>query len=128
MSEHVYCVAIGFKMTQQVEQRICIRFYIKLECSSAETIQMIQKAAAMGNWSLATSSQHTHSCIMSRAEFCGETSNHPGDSAPYSPDLVACSFWLFPKLKLPLTGKRLQTMDEIQENTTGQLMAMGRIV
>ena len=47
--EHVYCVAIAFKMTEQVEQRICIKFYIKLEHSSLETTQMIQKATAMGN-------------------------------------------------------------------------------
>ena len=66
MSEHVYCVAIAFKMTEQVEQRICVRFCVKLECSSMETIQMIQKAfrdtfrmqrysttktaTALGNW------------------------------------------------------------------------------
>ena len=46
MSEHVYCVAISFKMTEQVEQRICIQFCIKLEDSSTETIWMIQKALA----------------------------------------------------------------------------------
>ena len=31
MSEHVYCVAVTFKMTEQVEQRICVKFYVKLE-------------------------------------------------------------------------------------------------
>ena len=50
MSEHVYCVAVEFKMTEQVEQWICIKFCIKFEHSSTETIQMIQKAKAMGNW------------------------------------------------------------------------------
>ena len=49
-------------------------------------------------------------------------------STPYMPDLVLCNFWLFPKLKSPLKGKRLQTIDEIQENTMGQLMATGRTV
>ena len=49
LSEHVYCVAVIFKMTERVEQQICIKFCIKLEHSSVETIQMIQKAAAMGN-------------------------------------------------------------------------------
>ena len=44
LNEHVYCVAVTFKMTEQVEQRICIEFCVKLEYSSAETIQMIQKA------------------------------------------------------------------------------------
>ena len=50
MSEHVYCVAITFKMTERVDQQISIKFSIKLEHSPKETIQMIQKAAAMGNW------------------------------------------------------------------------------
>ena len=50
LSEHVYCVAVAFTMTERVEQQICIKFYVKLEHSSAETIQMIQKAEAMGNW------------------------------------------------------------------------------
>ena len=41
---------------------------------------------------------------------------------PYSPDLAPYNFWLFPKLKSPLKGKRFQTVNDIQENTTGQLM------
>ena len=49
LSEHEYCVAVTLTMTEQVEQQICIRFCIKLEHSSVEIIQMIQKAAAMGN-------------------------------------------------------------------------------
>ena len=44
LSEHVYCVAIAFQMTERVEQQICIKFCVKLERSAAETIQMIQKA------------------------------------------------------------------------------------
>ena len=46
----------------------------------------------------------------------------------YSPDLAPCTFGVFPKLKAPLKGKRFQTIDEIQENTEGQLMATGRTV
>ena len=70
LSEHVYCVAVAFKMTEQVEQRISIKFCIKLEHSSRETTQMIQKAAALGNWWLAAlSRQCACSCIMSHAEF-----------------------------------------------------------
>ena len=47
---------------------------------------------------------------------------------PYSPDLAPSDFWLFPKLKSPLKGKRFQTISEIQEITTVQLMAIGRTV
>ena len=44
LSEHVYCTATAFKMTERVEQWICIEFCVKLEQSCTETIQMIQKA------------------------------------------------------------------------------------
>ena len=44
LSEHGYCVAIIFKMTEWVEQQLYIKFCVKLKNSSAETIQMIQKA------------------------------------------------------------------------------------
>ena len=61
---------------------------------------MILKALAVGSWWLAASSQQC-------AFFCrvfGKTSNHPGNSVPYSSYLVPCKFWLFPKLKLPFKG------------------------
>ena len=48
LSEHVYYVAVAFKMTERVEQKICIKFCIKPE--HVETTHMIQKATAMGNW------------------------------------------------------------------------------
>ena len=38
------CVALAVKMTEQVQQQIRIKFCIKLEHSSMETIQLIQKA------------------------------------------------------------------------------------
>ena len=49
LSEHVYCVAVTFKMTEQVDQPISIKFCSKFEQCSTETIQMVQKVAAMGN-------------------------------------------------------------------------------
>ena len=102
LSEHVHCVTTTFKMTEEVEQWICIQFCMKLEHSSAETIQMIHKAAAMGNWWLAASSQqHTCSCIMFCAEFFGETSNHPGDSALLQPRFGA--LWLLAASKTKIT-------------------------
>ena len=44
LSDHVCCVAVTYKMTEQVDQRICIKFCIKLEHSSTETIRVIHKA------------------------------------------------------------------------------------
>lgn len=41
------CMAVAFKLTELVEQPICIRFCVKLQNSSTERIQMIQKAFGM---------------------------------------------------------------------------------
>ena len=88
-------------MIEQVEQWICIKFCNKLEHSSTETIRMIQKATATGNWWLAASSQqHTHSCITSCAEFFGKTSNHPDDSVPLQPRFGTLWPLAFPKTKI----------------------------
>ena len=131
LSEHIYYVNIAFKMTEWVEQRMCIKFCINIlhEHSSMETIQMIQKAMSMGNWWLAASSwQHAHSCITCCAVFLVKYPITQVTEVPYSPDVVPCNFWLFPKLKPPLKGKRFQIFDEIQEDTTGQLIETGRAV
>ena len=109
-SEHVYRVAITFKMTEQVQQWICIKFCMMLEHSSMETVSTIQKASAMGNWWLAASSQqYTCSCIMFHAEFFGETSSHPGDSASLQPRSGALQLLAFPKTKI--TFEREESSD-----------------
>jgi len=46
--------------------------------------------------------------------------SHP----PYSPDLAPADFFLFPKLKSTLKGRRFQTMEEIQENAIRELRAI----
>ena len=83
----------------------------------------------MGNWWLAASSQQRIcSCITSRAELLVKHQITQVTQPCYSPDLVPCDFWLFPKLKSPLTRKRFQTVYEIQENTIRQLVAIRRIM
>ena len=126
LSEHVYCVAI---VTEWVEQWTCIKFCLKLEHSSMETIQMIQKATATGNgWLAASSWQHTYSCITFHEEFFCETSNYPGDSAPLQPRFDALWLLAFPKTKITFEREEISELDKIQENMTVQLMAIGRTV
>ena len=111
LSEHVYCVAITFKMTEQIDQWICIKFCVRLEHSSAETIQMIQKAEAMGNWWLAASSQQhsrplTHH-VLSRVFW--QNIESPRWLSP----LTAQIWWLtaFPKIKI--TFEREEISDHL---------------
>ena len=55
----------------------------------------------MGYWLLVASSrQHTCSCILSHAEIFGETSNLPSDSAPLQPRFGAPWLLAFPKTKI----------------------------
>ena len=129
LSERVYCVAVTFKMTERGKQCMCTQFCVKLEHSSMKTTWMIQKATAVRNrWLTASSGQCTSSHNTSCAGFLVEHQIAQVIQPPDSPDLVPCDFWVFLKLKSPLKGKRFQTIEEIQENTTGQLMAIGRTV
>ena len=96
--------------TEDTQHQIYIRFCIRLEHSSADTVQMIQKAAAMCNQGLATSSrQRTGSRIMSCAEFFGETSNHASDSAPLHVRFGALQLLAF--LKTKITFEREEISD-----------------
>ena len=47
--------------------------------------------------------------------------------SPYSPDLAAKEFFLFPKLKTTLKGRRFQTIEDIQENAIRELRAITEI-
>ena len=60
--------------------------------------------------------------FLTKHQLTQETQPH------YSPGLTLWDFWLLPKLKSPLKGKRFQTLNEIQENTMGQLLAIERTV
>ena len=91
-------------MIEQVEEQICIKFCVQLEHSTEDTIGMIQTVTAMGNWWWQL--HHNNMPVHQITQV----------TPPYSPDVVPCDFWLFPKLKSPLKGKRFQTVDEIQEN------------
>jgi transposase len=42
----------------------------------------------------------------------------------YSPDLVPADFFLFPKLKSTLKESRFNTFDEIQKNSTKELLTI----
>jgi hypothetical protein len=43
---------------------------------------------------------------------------------PYSTDLAPCDFWLFPKLKLTMKGKRFASIPEIEAATTTRLKGL----
>ena len=116
-------------MTEQVKQWICIKFFIKLNIPPWKLFGLFRRPQlwATGNWQLHHNNLPTHvSRLM--LSFLVKHQITQVTQPLYSPDLAPCNFWVFPKLKSPLKGKRFQTIDEIQENTEGQLMATRRTV
>ena len=65
---------------------------------------------------------------MSHAEFLVIQQTTQVTQLPYIPNLAPCDFWLYPKLISPWKGKRFQDVYGIQENMTGQPVAIGRTV
>jgi hypothetical protein len=76
-----------------------------------------------GSWLLHHDSAPCHAALSVR-EFLAKRSIPVVSHPPYSPDLAPCDFFLFPRLKNTLKGKRFQDVAEIQLNTTRQLQAI----
>ena len=57
-------------------------------------------------------------------QLSAKTSTPVVPHPPYSPDLAPTDFFLFPKLKTTLKGRRFQIIEEIQENATIELRAI----
>ena len=119
LSESVYYVAIAFKITERVKQRICIKFCIKLERSSEETTGMIQKATALGNVSGSFITTMWLLMHHSSSRVLGETSNYPGDSVSLQPRLSVLQLLVFPKTKITFEREESSDIHEIQKNMAG---------
>ena len=104
-------MAVTCKMTERVEQLICIKFCIKLEHISMET----DDAEGCSYGQLVTGSFITtmHLLIhhISCRAFFGEISNHSGDSAPLEPRFGALRLLAFPKTKI--TFEREEVSDHL---------------
>ncbi|KMQ87532.1 mariner mos1 transposase [Lasius niger] len=68
------------------------------------------------SWILHHDNAPSHKAIIVQ-EFLAKNTTNVIDQAPYSPDMAPCDFFLFPKLKLPLRGRRFESIDAIKENS-----------
>ena len=53
------------------------------------------------------------------ASVSHEKRDDNGSALPYSPDLAACDFFLFPRMKRDLKGKLFQNVEEVREKDDG---------
>ena len=75
---------------------------------------------AIKNFQLHHDNAPAHSAHVIQA-FLAKNSMSLVRQAPYSPDLAQCDFWLFPKLKTILKGRRFQTREDSMKKLTQEL-------
>jgi hypothetical protein len=76
-----------------------------------------------GTWLLHHDNGPRHATLSVR-EFLAKQSIPVVPHPPYLPDLASCDFFLFPKLRSTLKGKRFQDIAELQLNTARKLQAI----
>lgn len=78
-----------------------------------------------GSWKLHHDNAPAHSAHVVQ-QFLAKHGIPVVSQPPYSPDLAPCDFFLFPKIKMALKGKRFQDVDEIKQNATEQLRGVSK--
>ena len=71
-----------------------------------------------------TPRQCAGSRVSPHPQLSGKISDIRCAHPPYSPNLAPADFFLFPKLKSTLKGRRFQTIEEIQENAIRERRAI----
>ncbi|UYV75253.1 hypothetical protein LAZ67_12003104 [Cordylochernes scorpioides] len=72
------------------------------------------------NWLLHHDNAPAHTSLLVR-DFLAKNNTLMMPQPPYSPDLAPCDFFLFPKLKMPMKGRRYSTLDEIKTTSKEEL-------
>ncbi|UYV76633.1 hypothetical protein LAZ67_14001537 [Cordylochernes scorpioides] len=72
------------------------------------------------NWFLHHDNAPAHTSLLVR-DFLAQKHTLMMPQPPYSPDLAPCDFFLFPKLKRPMKGRRYATLDEIKTASKEEL-------
>ena len=72
------------------------------------------------NWLLHDDNAPAHTSLFVR-NFLAKNNTLMMPQPPYSPDLAPCDFFLFPKLKRPMKGRRYATIEEIKAASKEEL-------
>jgi len=65
------------------------------------------------------SGQCTRPLNIECASVSHEKQDDNGFAPPYSPDLAPCDFFLFPRMKRDLKGRRFQNVEEVRGKNNG---------
>ena len=102
-------------------QTINKEYYLPVICRLREAVRRKRPDMwAAKNFQLHHNNVPAHSAHVIHA-FPVKNSMSLVRQAPYSPDLAPCDFWLFPKLKAILKGRRFQSNKDIMKKSTEEL-------
>ena len=101
-------------------------YYLEVMCQLRKAIR--QKCTELWknqSWILHHDNASAHTSILVR-EFLNKNKTVIMPQLPYSPDLALADFFLFPKLKTPMKGKRFSTIEEIKEKSKQDLLKISK--
>ena len=88
-------------------------FYVQVLQRLRDAVQRKQRDKWQGEWFLHHDNASSHTSLVVQ-QFLAEKSIPVITQPPYSPDLAPSDFWLFPTLKMGLTGTRFATMEDVK--------------
>lgn len=105
-------------------QTITKEFYIQVLSRLREAVRRKRPALhASKEWLLHHDNAPAHRSQLVQ-QFLAKHQIAQVQQPPYSPDLAPCDFFLFPKVKKVMKGRRFDDVDDIKTNTTKELQAI----
>jgi transposase len=101
----------------EYEQTVNQQCYLEVLTKFREFVRRKRSELWPEKWILLHDNGPAHDALKF-GEFLAKKSITKVDHPPYSPDLVPCDFWLFPKLKNAFKGQRFADIPNIQLNVT----------
>ncbi len=95
-------------------------FYVEVLKRLHETVRWKRQEMWKSGWLLHHDNAPSHTSLLVQ-EFMTGKNIIAVLHAHYSPDLVPCDFWLFPKVRMTLKGNYFNTVEEIKLNTTNRI-------
>lgn len=103
-------------------QTVNKEYYLSVLRRLLEVIRKKRPELLQNNsWILHHDNAPSHTALV---EFQAEHSTNSNSQAPYSPDMAPCDFFLFPRLKLRLRGRRFESIGDIEQNSLKELKAI----
>lgn len=112
---------------EKVKEMINKEYYLQVQRRLREAIRKKRPDLWRNNsWLLHHDNAPAHTSLLVR-EFLAKNNTVMMPQPPYSPDMAPCDFFLFPKIKRTLKGRRFTSIYEIKSASLRELNAIPKI-